>query len=476
MTAPDIECEVGVLGGGPAGSIMARRLAELGHDTLLVDRTDRTKSRLAESLPPSVRPILESVGLQNALNAAVFCRERLALLLWGTNKKLQIKHFYGAPSLLVDRAQFDRFLREEAARSGTRVVAPAMARAPQRRPSGGWVVPIATTSGTALMRAQFLVDARGRRPRACIDDNAPPTVALSASFVVDDAEFAETRIEAGIDSWYWGSPLPQQRYGATVFIDSARVAGLGTYDRIALYRRLLSRSKLLHNLLNDKVLGTISVGDATARLAGDLIGHDFVRIGDAAVAPDPLSSQGVQAAILSAIQGSAAVHTILSARLQNDDALEFFRERQLDLAVKSRQTAARYYRANGVENSFWKVRGTAGGKSTEPMRRAIYKNPLPTELSVSSALQIVEVPVLAGGSVRRARALSHPRLERPMAYFDGIALAPLIADIRELRATEDIILRWCRDLPLETATRIMDWMWSVGIVNAHKAESERLVS
>ena len=63
-----------------------------------------------------------------------------------------------------------------------------------------------------------------------------------------------------------------------------------------------------------------------------------------------------------------------------------------------------------------------------------------------------------------------------MAYFDGIALAPLIADIRELRATEDIILRWCRDLPLETATRIMDWMWSVGIVNAHKAESERLVS
>ena len=170
---------------------MARQLAELGHDTLLVDRADRTKPRLAESLPPSVRPILESIGLQNAFEAAVFCRERRALLLW-RNEQLQIKAFDTAPSLLVDRAHFDDVLRNAAAQSGTRVISPATARSPQRHPGGGWVVPIATSSGTALMRARFLVDARGRRPRACIDDGAPSTVALSASFMVDDAEFTET--------------------------------------------------------------------------------------------------------------------------------------------------------------------------------------------------------------------------------------------------------------------------------------------
>ena len=454
---------------------MARQLAELGHDTLLVDRADRTKPRLAESLPPSVRPILESIGLQNAFEAAVFCRERRALLLW-RNEQLQIKAFDTAPSLLVDRAHFDDVLRNAAAQSGTRVITPATARSPQRHPGGGWVVPIATSSGTALMRARFLVDARGRRPRACIDDGAPSTVALSASFMVDDAEFTETRIEAGNDSWYWGSPLPRQGYTATVFLDAARVAGLGGCDRSRLYRRLLSRSKLLHNLLIDKVSDTISVRDATARLAKDLIGDDFIRIGEAAVAIDPLSSQGVQAAILSAIQGSASVHTILSTGFQNDDAFEFFRERQHDLAVKSRQTAARFYRAHRSEKPFWKVRQAADGKSTEPTQRALHKSTLPTELCVSDALEIVEVPVLADGWVRRACALGHPRLERPTAYFDGIALAPLIADIRELRATEHILARWCRHLPLETATRIMDWMWSVGIVDSHRAEPEDLVS
>jgi flavin-dependent dehydrogenase len=467
---PEIKCEVGILGGGPAGSVMACRLAELGHDTLLVDRADGTKGQRAESLPPSIRPILGSVGLQHALDAAVFCRERRALLLWKANE-FQIKTFNIAPSLLVDRAHFDQLLRSAAMRFGTRVVAPGSTRAPQRHPRGSWLVPIATSSGTALMRARFLVDARGRRPRACVEDGALPTVALSASFIVDNAEFAESRIEAGIECWYWGSPLPRQGYAATIFLDSARVAGFGTYDRFRLYRRLLSRSKLLHKLLTNRVSGTISVRDATPRLARDLIGDDFIRIGEAAVAIDPLSSQGVQAAILSAIQGSAAVHTILSDGFQNDDAFEFYRERQHDLAVKSRRTAARFYRAHDVDEQFWKRRQAADGDRREPTQRGLHKSTFPTELSVSCALQIVEVPVLADGLVRRARALGHPQLERPMAYFDGIALAPLIADIRELHATKDILSRWSRNVPLETATRIMDWMWSVGILGSHQVES-----
>src|SRR5262249_27256354 len=112
------------------------------------------------------------------------------------------------------------------------------------------------------------------------------------------------------------------------------------------------------------------------------------------------------------------------------------------------------------------------GKSAESTHRALPKGTLPTKLSVSCALQIIEVPVLTKGLVKRARALGHPELKRPMAYFDGIALAPLIADIQELHATEDILSRWSRHVPLETATRIMDWMWSVGILDSHQVKSD----
>jgi len=471
MTA-EIKCEVGILGGGPAGLVMARRLAELGHDTLLVDRAGGTKGQRAESLPPSIRPILESVRLQDALDAAVFCRERRALLLWEANE-LQVKTFDSAPSLLVDRALFDDVLRSVIVRSGTRVVVPANARAPQRHPRGGWLVPIATSSGTAFMRARFLVDARGRRPRACVDDSAPSTVALSASFVVDERAFAETRIEAGMDAWFWGSPLPGRCYAAAVFIDSARVGGLGGCDRMRLYRRLLSRSKLLKNLLTDRLCGPVSVRDATSRLAKDLIGDDFIRVGEAAVAIDPLSSQGIQAALLSAIQGSAAVHTILTTSFESGAAFQFYQERQQDLAAKSKLTAARFYRAHRGKSPFWKQRqAAADGQFANWPQRAQPETPLPSELRVSQALQIVEVPVLANGLVRRARALGHPRLERPTAYFAEVALAPLIDGIGDAHATEDILARWTRHVPLETATKIMDWMWSIRILDSHPGGSQ----
>jgi flavin-dependent dehydrogenase len=471
MTA-EIECAVGILGGGPAGSIMARQLAERGYDTLLVDRTGATKAQRAESLPPAVQPILDSVRLQDALDASVFCREQRALLLWGANE-LQVKKFDNAASLLVDRAHFDHVLRIAAAQSGTRVLAPASARSPQRHPRGGWLVPITTSSGPVLMRARFLVDARGRRPRACVDDSAPSTVALSASFVVDDRAFAETRIEAGMDAWFWGSPLPSRCYAAAAFLDSARAAGLGGYDRMRLYRRLLSRSKLLKNLLTNRFCGPVSVRDATSRLANDLIGDDFIRVGEAAVAIDPLSSQGIQAALLSAIQGSAAVHTILTASFESGAAFEFYRERQQDLAAKSRLTAARFYRAHRGESQFWKKRqAAADGQFANRPQRAPPETALPSELRVSQALQIVEVPVLADGLVRRARALGHPRLERPTAYFAEVALAPLIDDIGDAHATEDILSRWMRHVPLETATKIMNWMWSIRILDSHPGGSQ----
>ena len=59
-----VEGEICVLGGGPAGSVIARSLAELGHDVLLVDRTVGENVPRAESLAPSIAPILDSLRLR----------------------------------------------------------------------------------------------------------------------------------------------------------------------------------------------------------------------------------------------------------------------------------------------------------------------------------------------------------------------------------------------------------------------------
>src|SRR5262249_13626225 len=152
-------------------------------------------------------PILESLQLRAEVDAAAFGREQRALVLWASSD-VEEKEFPGAPALLIERTQFDRRLRRAATRAGVRLIPAARARAPRRLPSGGWAIPVTTREQATLVTASFLVDARGKRRRGGTDDDAPRTAAISATWAPADLSFGETRIEAGSDAWFWGSPLP----------------------------------------------------------------------------------------------------------------------------------------------------------------------------------------------------------------------------------------------------------------------------
>jgi hypothetical protein len=85
-------------------------------------------------------------------------------------------------------------------------------------------------------------------------------------------------------------------------------------------------------------------------------------------------------------------------------------------------------------------------------------------LQLDHALQVVDVPVLSGAFIRRAPALCHPRLEHPVAYFSGVALAPLVRDADGASTADEILRRWTRRMPPEAAWNIMTWMCAVGIL------------
>jgi flavin-dependent dehydrogenase len=462
-TSPQLESEICVLGGGPAGTVIAGRLAELGHDTVLIDRTARAGQVRSESLAPSILPILKSLELDGIVDAAVFLRETRALLLWESGT-VREKAFDAAPSLLVERTPLDELLRGAARNNGVRLIAPAAARSPQRLATGGWIVPVATPNGATALKARFLVDARGKRRRAWSDDRAPRTAAVSAAWMFDRS-FRQTRIEAGADEWYWGSALPDGGYSATIFLDAIRIAGLTTQARTDLYRSLLARSTLFGALLGGKMASPAWVRDATSGISESLIGSDFIRIGDAAVAIDPLSSQGLQAAMLSAIQGSAAVHTLLTADCDGLPAIEFYRERRQTAFRQARSNAARLYGETWRRSSFW-LRRSSPRANAHPVAQQTPHNAIPwsCRLGVSHALRIVEVPVLADTLIARAPALSHPSFDHPIAYRGGIALAPLIREIGEPLTPDQIVRRWGWRMPAKAAIDIMRWMCAAGIL------------
>ena len=63
MTAASVE--VLVVGGGPAGATISTRLAQLGHDVLLVDRGPRKRRRVVESLAPGTLDLLAPSGAKS---------------------------------------------------------------------------------------------------------------------------------------------------------------------------------------------------------------------------------------------------------------------------------------------------------------------------------------------------------------------------------------------------------------------------
>jgi flavin-dependent dehydrogenase len=459
--------EICVLGGGPAGSIIGGRLARLGHAVVIIDRCPPAQRHRVESLAPPVLPILDSLALSEAAMAAVIQCDRRVLVRW-ESFSVQSK-ILEPPAFLIRRSVFDWKLRELAAKAGAYVLAPASARTPERNPSGGWLISIRTAEKLISIAAEFLVDARGKRPSATIHWQGPKTAALSAAWKTRNSNFRETRIEAAENEWLWGCPIGDRNYSATIFLDSARTAGLGESQRERLYKKILASSQLLAGLLHGEIISPICIRDASSRIMKDIIGNDFIRIGEGAFSIDPLSSQGIQRAIISAIQGAAAVHTIRTGR-DSLAAMAFFRDRQEKAAHRASAHAARFYQQSRNQvGAFWKHRhGRFASTLSDPNLHHDLPKPLPSHVRLSGALRVIDVPVLSETIIRPAPALSHPRLEQPIAFLGGIPLAPLVSGLVDGLTSEQLLTRWTQRIPRQTAADIFRWFCANGILEPYQ--------
>lgn len=462
------KAEVCVLGGGPAGSVIAAQLAALGHEVILVERPSAKGPGRAESLAPSALTVLESLRLRACAEEAVLRHEERALIAWEPGD-VQVRHYGAIHPLIIDRARFDALLREAAADAGVRLVAPATAHAPRRLQAGGWLIPISRADGPAALEAQFLVEARGRRSRGSrrLGERSPSMAALSGRWEAGSTNLAETRIEAGDEEWLWGCPLANPHYALTIFLEAERLAGIGKSGQERLYRTILARSRLFGGLLDCPLAGPIRACDATPHCATELAGSDFIRTGEAACSIDPLSSQGIQTALTSAIHGSAVVNTLRTGRGDPSDAIAFYRRSQARTAERSAMAAKRLYgmRATKGEKSFWWRRSIGEGYAHE--KDALHGSPsvsLPPDLCLSPMLRFVEEPALVGSLIKRVPAVHHPGLTDPVAFVADVSVAHLLGEIATVSGRDQMLERLEQRVGPVISRQIMAWMYRTGIV------------
>jgi flavin-dependent dehydrogenase len=464
-----LAAEVGVVGGGPAGAAIARRLATLGHSVCVVEHRRFPRHHVGESLPPGILPLLDALGVRRRIEAAGFLRPESAIVRW--SRTAAGRSVDSEPGFQVDRGRFDQLLLTAATAAGAGCLQPARVLGLEPRDPGGWRLRLRADGRERFLDVAVLVDAGGkgstvvpgRRRR-----RSPPTLALYGYWRQAAIRGPETRVEAGAREWFWGAPLPDGTLNATVFVDPERLRGSRRRDLEPLYRRLLAGSTLLAPCLEGCLTEPVRACDASSYAAVEPIGEDCLRIGEAAFSIDPLSSQGVQAAVRSALHGAAVVHTWLAAPRHAEAARRFYRQRLQATVARHRRWASRFYAAQDLfpASPFWRRRAAATASDRPAAPPAPAEGPPAGRLRLAAEVRIVEVPALTGDLIAPHPAVDHPGLDEPAAFVGDRALAALAADFGGAPTAAEIVSAWSMRMPRREAAQILAWLWSRGLVVA----------
>ena len=311
---PGHDCDVAVVGGGPAGAAAAARLAAAGFRTVLVDRASFPRDKVCgDFVGPMALAELADLGIaQTEAFGATAAMAQLALHVDADQPAVMgIPKVAGIPGYgrVIPRLQLDAWIQDAARRAGATVLDGRKAEAVERSPDG-IVVRGRSAAGPWQLRTRLLLGADGsnsvvaRTLRGGGPAGQDRIMAVRAYF--DDVDGAD---DQG-DIWFRGDTFPGYHW---LFPTGGRSANLGV-------GMLASTCPQSGRNLREMLLRLIDEDASVrrrlrgARMRGRVLGHPLTTynprlplvgdrvmlLGDAAGLINPLNGEGIQYALHSA--------------------------------------------------------------------------------------------------------------------------------------------------------------------------------
>jgi flavin-dependent dehydrogenase len=451
-TKPDVI----IAGAGPAGSTACYLLAGLGFRVLLLEKCRFPRYRIGESLTPSILPVLDFLQLRQPVENGGFLRMAGHTICWGGPEP---RTGYYSPDksrmgFQVWREHFDTLLLEHARRQKGAEVQLDLGINQVSIDRRGVTVYAARR---APLKARFFIDATGHtgilaRQDLRVRDPDFRTLAITgywcdaASPAGDD--FGNTLLEAYENGVVWSVPLQNGLRNVTCLIDwseGRRIRELGLRD---FYLSEMSKLSYVSKFLADATLSAVPrVSDATLYTARQFAGERFLLLGDAGLFIDPLSSEGVQTAMASAIAGAAVINTILSRPSAAASALTFYRDAQNHAYSTHYQQSAEYYdqERRWPDSIFWRRRrgllATTRGAGLHGNGAGVALKP-PSEVShvrLAPKVEIERRPVLEWPYVETREVLVTDSNARGLRFLHNICVPSLLREIKKNPAVTDIV-------------------------------------
>jgi flavin-dependent dehydrogenase len=340
--SPDIgECDVLVIGGGPAGSTAAALLTEKGHCVTLIEKAHHPRFHIGESLLPANLPLLEKLGVADQVRA-------IGMEKWGAEfvspwhdhtQEFQFADAWDKSmphAYQVERAAFDDILIRNARSKGATVIEGCRVSDVAFLPDDqGAVVQTQYDDGAVkTWRARFVLDASGRdtflgaRFKTKVRNKKHNSTCLYAHFT--GARRNEGKAEGNITifwfehGWFWFIPLQggKTSIGAVTwpYYLKSRTKPLPEFfkDTIAMCPQLMERLEGAELVSEIDATGNYSYECTHTR------GANYLLLGDAFAFIDPVFSSGVMMAMNSAFVGADAVDAYLCRPSEAKAAFKHF--------------------------------------------------------------------------------------------------------------------------------------------------------
>jgi flavin-dependent dehydrogenase len=388
-TAHALRCDwdVIVVGAGPAGSALARRLAGQ-HRVLLLEREpgrepDRSVEwRVGESLPGAAAVLLRRLGLFDRFLADGHAERGASVSVWDSVSPVWFDAIRdpNGPGWHLDRVRFDTMLRNGALDAGA-AFATGLGRVQIQRTGDAWQLLYGDPGHHHT--AKVIVDATGRRAALCrslgLRQRSGDRLVCVHALLPANPEDVDrsTRTCADKDGWWYSARVPSGGRVLAYHLDADDPA-LRAHRDIGVLLAQARQLPLLAEVLPEITL-TVKTqvrpcGSASLDLADCATLPGMFVVGDAVLAFDPVSSQGLFHALASAESAASAISRHLGG--EPEAGLSYLAEMQ--------RVQARYYAhlasvyagpSRYAERRFWMRRVASNHAQRDDSRISVQAQP-----------------------------------------------------------------------------------------------------
>lgn len=311
-----------VAGAGPAGSAAALDLSRRGFRVALIEQSTFEERRVGETLPPQIRSTLMELGVWERFLSSEKLESYGIRSAWETPAARHhdfLSNPYGC-GWHVDRARFDAMLAAAAADRGAELLLSAHVKSCTIM-DGQCHLEVAHDEKNLTVFGRVLIDATGRKAllasrlgaQADVADRLIGVVAFCSSKSSELAQWA--LIEAVEEGWWYSAPLPDGHMVFAYMTDS-------DLWNANIWHELLELAPMTFERAGCRQIPTPSlVVSAGSLVRRPVAGASWIATGDAALAFDPLSGQGVLKSIESGTRCAAAIAGYLAG---DPDALKSY--------------------------------------------------------------------------------------------------------------------------------------------------------